>query len=96
MRLPGLPPLFHAPHRVMFFAGATQGLLAMLWWAFDLAARYGQFYAAPAWPLPPPWIHAALMSFGFFPFFIFAGYRFSSCRCSRRCATAWCRSSPAR
>lgn len=71
MKPPGLPVFFQAPHRVMFFAGATQGLLAMLWWALDLAARYGQFFDAPAWPLPPPWIHAALMSFGFFPFFIF-------------------------
>lgn len=71
MKTPGLPVFFRAPHRVMFFAGATQGLLAMLWWALDLAARYGQFFAAPDWPLPPPWIHAALMSYGFFPFFIF-------------------------
>ena len=71
MNLSGAPAFFHAPHRVMFLAGATQGLLAMLWWAFDLAARYGQLFASPAWPLPPSWIHAALMSFGFFPFFIF-------------------------
>lgn len=71
MKLSGLPVFFHAPHRVMFFAGATQGLLAMLWWAFDLAARHGQLWAAPDWPLPSPWLHAALMSFGFFPFFIF-------------------------
>ena len=25
----------------------------------------------PCWPLPAPWIHALLMIFGFFPFFIF-------------------------
>lgn len=71
MNLSGAPPFFHAPHRVMFMAGATQGILAMLWWTFDLAARYGQLHAAPTWPLPPSWIHAALMTFGFFPFFIF-------------------------
>ena len=71
MNLSGAPAFFHAPHRVMFLAGATQGLLAMLWWAFDLAARYGVLHAAPTWPLPPSWIHAALMTFGFFPFFIF-------------------------
>jgi uncharacterized protein involved in response to NO len=71
MRLQGLPVFFHAPHRVMFLAGATQGLLAMLWWAFDLSARYAGLHALPGWPLPSPWIHAALMSFGFFPFFIF-------------------------
>lgn len=67
----GWPVFFHAPHRVMFMAGATQGVLAMLWWAFDLAARYGLFYSAPTWPLPPAWLHAALMTYGFFPFFIF-------------------------
>lgn len=52
-------------------AGATQGMLAMLWWAFDLAARQGMLYPAPTWPLPPAWLHAALMIYGFFPFFIF-------------------------
>ena len=65
------PAFFHAPHRVMFMAGATQGVLTMLWWAIDLGARHGQLYAAPSWPLPSPWIHAVLMIFGFFPFFIF-------------------------
>jgi uncharacterized protein involved in response to NO len=67
----GLPVFFHAPHRVMFFAGATQGVLAMLWWAFDLSARHAGLHAATAWLLPAPWLHAVLMSFGFFPFFIF-------------------------
>lgn len=71
MKLADLPVFFHAPHRVMFLAGATQGLLAMLWWVFDLAARHGQLWVASAWPLPAPWVHAALMSFGFFPFFVF-------------------------
>lgn len=71
MKLPGLPVFFQAPHRVLFFAGATGGLLAMLWWAFDLAARLGGLWAVPAWPLPAPWIHAVLMIYGFFPFFIF-------------------------
>jgi len=55
----------------MFMAGATQGVLTMLWWAADLAARFGQLYAVPSWPLPAPWIHALLMTCGFFPFFIF-------------------------
>jgi uncharacterized protein involved in response to NO len=55
----------------MFFAGATQGVLAMLWWLADLAARYGALWPAPAWPLPALWLHAVLMSYGFFPFFIF-------------------------
>lgn len=71
MKIASAPAFFHAPHRVMFMAGATQGLLTMLWWAFDLAARHGQLLAVPSWPLPAPWIHALLMVFGFFPFFIF-------------------------
>jgi uncharacterized protein involved in response to NO len=71
MNISGAPVFLHAPHRVMFMAGATQGLLAMLWWAFDLAARFGALHTVPGWPLPPSWTHAALMSFGFFPFFIF-------------------------
>ena len=71
MKPPGSPVFFHAPHRVMFLSGATQALLAALWWAFDLGGRHAGLYAAPAWPLPAPWIHAVLMSYGFFPFFIF-------------------------
>jgi len=71
MRQLAQPVFFHAPHRVMFLGGATQALLAMLWWAIDLGGRHGGLYAAPGWPLPAPWIHAALMSYGFFTFFIF-------------------------
>lgn len=66
-----LPVFLRAPHRALFLAGATQGLAAMLWWAADLAARHGGLYDAPSWPLPPSWLHAVLMSYGFFPFFIF-------------------------
>lgn len=66
-----LPVFFHAPHRVMFMAGATQGLMALLWWGLDLAARYGGLFEARAWPLPAMWIHAVLLTYGFFPFFIF-------------------------
>jgi len=65
------PVFFHAPHRVMFMAGATQGVLAMLWWMVDLAARSGAIPALPTWTLPPPWAHGAMLMFGCFPFFIF-------------------------
>ena len=36
--MPGLSPawLAHAPHRLMFFVGAGNVLLAMLWWVFAL------------------------------------------------------------
>lgn len=62
---------FSAPHRVMFALGAVQALLAMVFWAADLGARYAGLYPAPAWPLPSPWLHAGLMLYGLFPPFIF-------------------------
>lgn len=64
-------PFFSAPHRVMFFAGALQSLLGMAFWASDLGARYAGLYAAPPWPAPASWLHAALMLYGLFSFFIF-------------------------
>lgn len=60
-----------APHRVMFFAGALQTLLGVAWWVFDLGARYAGLYAPQALPLPAVWVHATLMIFGVFSFFIF-------------------------
>ncbi len=60
-----------APHRMMMLGGATQGVLTLLWWLFDLLGRYGGLYAAPAWSIAPTWAHAFLMLYGFFPFFIF-------------------------
>lgn len=65
------PVFFAAPHRMMFFAGALQALLGMLFWATDLGARYAGLYAAPQWPVPPSWLHAVLMIYGLFTFFIF-------------------------
>lgn len=60
-----------APHRVMFFGGSVQSLLAVLFWAVDLGARYAGLYAAPTWPFPPVWLHALLMVYGIFSFFVF-------------------------
>lgn len=62
---------FAAPHRVMFFAGAVQTLLTMGVWVLELGARYADLYTPLAWPLPPSWLHAALMIYGLFSFFIF-------------------------
>ncbi len=62
---------FAAPHRVMFFAGALQSLLTMTVWALDLGARYAGLYAGPSWPVPAAWVHATLMIYGLFSFFIF-------------------------
>ena len=62
---------FAAPHRAMFLGGTVQGALSMLWWMFDLGARHAGLWPAASWPLPPSWLHALLMIYGFFPFFIF-------------------------
>lgn len=60
-----------APHRMMMFGGATQGLLAMLWWLTDLLGRYSGLYPPPSWSVPPMWGHGFLMIYTFFPFFVF-------------------------
>ncbi|MEW5903350.1 MAG: NnrS family protein [Pseudomonadota bacterium] len=60
-----------APHRVMFFGGALQTLLAMSWWLFELVTRYLLPQYSVAWPLPPVAIHSWLLLFGMLPFFFF-------------------------
>lgn len=60
-----------APHRLMFFIGATNVLLAMLWWAWWLiSARWlGGTSAQP--PLPQGWLHAIVMQYQVLPAFMF-------------------------
>lgn len=60
-----------APHRLMFFIGATNVLLAMLWWAWWLiCARWlGGTSAQP--PAPPGWMHAIVMQYQVLPAFMF-------------------------
>lgn len=60
-----------APHRVMFFGGAVQTLLVMLWWLFELSTRYLFPEWTVAWPLFPTAIHSWLLLFGMLPFFFF-------------------------
>ncbi|MEO7935488.1 MAG: NnrS family protein [Dokdonella sp.] len=70
-RLAELPVLLaSAPHRMMFFAGASAILVSMLWWACVLAGGYFGF-AVPAAPVPPGWAHAVFTQYGMLPFFIF-------------------------
>lgn len=66
-----LTMLLAAPHRGLFAAGMAQGLLAMSWWVIDLTGRYGGRGALVSWPLPPSWLHALMLCFGVFAFFIF-------------------------
>jgi uncharacterized protein involved in response to NO len=63
--------LAQAPHRLMFFVGASNVLLAMLWWAAWLvSARWPQFLM----PQPQPyagWLHAFVMQYQVLASFIF-------------------------
>jgi uncharacterized protein involved in response to NO len=59
------------PHRVMFFAGMAQGIVALVWWLVDLLGRYAGWYAPISWTVPAPWVHAFLTIYGFLPFFMF-------------------------
>jgi len=67
--LPAL--LAAAPHRLMFFAGATAIVTSMLWWAAVLCgARFGFPHMAAA-PVPAGWAHAILTQYGMLPLFVF-------------------------
>ncbi|RMX05839.1 NnrS family protein [Corticibacter populi] len=61
-----------APHRLMFFVGAANLLLAMLWWSWWLAAaRWPAVLPLPMTPQPPGWLHAFTMQFQVLPSFFF-------------------------
>lgn len=71
-RTPASPPLrlLVAPHRLLFFVGATNVLLAMAWWTAWLAgARFGLPMPQPA--TPAGWLHAFVMQYQMLPSFIF-------------------------
>lgn len=69
--------LIAAPHRSLFLIGALQGLLAVAWWVYDLAGRYAVAGSLTLWTTTPTWVHAFIMIYGFFPFFIF-GFLFTT------------------
>jgi uncharacterized protein involved in response to NO len=60
-----------APHRMMFFIGATNVLVAMIWWTVWLIdARWHVFgLSQPA--VPAGWLHATLMQYQVLPSFMF-------------------------
>lgn len=63
--------LLVAPHRLLFFVGATNVLLAMTWWASWLAgSRWGWWQSAEL-PVPAGWLHAFVMQYQVLPSFIF-------------------------
>jgi len=66
--LPAL--LAAAPHRLMFFAGASAIIVSMLWWACVLGGdRIG--LAVPSAPGPAGWAHAVFTQYGMLAPFIF-------------------------
>ena len=59
-----------APHRVMMFAGALQLVLSLLFWGTELVGRYSSLWAPLPTTEPAVWVHAFLMLYCLFPFFI--------------------------
>jgi uncharacterized protein involved in response to NO len=55
--------LAHAPHRLLFFVGAGNVLLAMLWWALWLANARWHLFAFPQPRVYAGWLHAVLMQY---------------------------------
>ncbi|MDT8363364.1 MAG: NnrS family protein [Nitrosomonas sp.] len=68
-----------APHRGPFLIGTIQGVLTFLWWNVDLLGRFGLIGGLPGLhgQIAPIWIHAFLMIYTFFPFFII-GFLFTT------------------
>ena len=67
--------LGQAPHRLLFFIGGTNLLLAMAWWAAWLLAQRIPALAmpAPATPMVGGWVHAFVMQYQVLPSFM-AGF----------------------
>lgn len=63
--------LLRAPHRLMFFVGASNVLLSMLWWTLWLvSARWG-ISSMPQSAVYAGWLHSLLMEYLMLPSFIF-------------------------
>jgi uncharacterized protein involved in response to NO len=61
-----------APHRLMFFAGAGNVMLAMAWWAaWMVGSRWPALLALPYPPVLPGWLHGFVMQYQMLPSFIF-------------------------
>ena len=68
---PRLHLLSAAPHRLLFFVGAGNILLAMLWWTAWLAAARWQWWPMPKSDAYAGWLHAFVMQYQMLPSFIF-------------------------
>lgn len=60
-----------APHRMLFFIGATNVLLAMAWWAAWLVDARWQVFGLQQPAIPAGWLHAIVMQYQVLPSFMF-------------------------
>lgn len=67
------PAFTAAPHRMMFFAGAVQMVLALLFWGAELIGRYTELWTPPRTSVAPAYAHLFLMEYALFPLF-FLGF----------------------
>lgn len=60
-----------APHRLLFFVGAANVLLAMAWWTLWLVNARWPMFAMPQPSIPAGWMHALVMQYQVLTPFIF-------------------------
>jgi uncharacterized protein involved in response to NO len=60
-----------APHRLLFFIGASNVLLAMAWWSIWLIDARWQLFRLAHPTIPAGWMHAIIMQYSVLPSFIF-------------------------
>ena len=60
-----------APHRLLFFVGASNVLLAMAWWAAWLIDARWQILGLQQPEIPAGWLHAIVMQYQVLPSFMF-------------------------
>jgi len=68
---PTLRLLAAAPHRLLFFIGAANVLLAMAWWTLTLANVHWSLWSGSPPAVPAGWMHAIVMQFQVLPPFMF-------------------------
>ena len=67
----GVRMLAAAPHRLLFFVGATNVLLAMAWWALWLIDARWHVIGMHQPAVPAGWLHAMIMQYQVLPAFMF-------------------------
>ena len=60
-----------APHRLLFFVGASNVLLAMTWWTLWLIDARWHVIGMPQPAVPAGWLHAIMMQYQVLPAFMF-------------------------